>query len=116
VAIHADGNEDPATGGFKVAAPWRDLTNKSSQLAQLIEEHYEGATKMKIDPNVTRNMRGYYAFNWRKYRHSIHPMSTAVIIETGFLTNANDRRILVQNPALAAEGISQGIIDFLEKT
>ena len=114
VAIHADGSEDPSTNGFKVAGPWRDITGKSSELANLIEQRYQQVTKMRIDPNVTRNMRGYYAFNWRRYRHSVHPMSTAVIIETGFLTNPSDRNILINKTSLVAEGISDALFDFFE--
>lgn len=114
VAIHADGSDDPNTNGFKVAAPWRDVTGKSIELAQLIESRYQQVTKMRIDPNVTRNMKGYYAFNWRKYKHSIHPMSTAVIIETGFLTNSGDRTILINKTDIVAQGISKALIDFFE--
>jgi N-acetylmuramoyl-L-alanine amidase len=114
VAIHADGSNDSRTNGFKVAAPWRDITGKSSQLADLIEQNYKQVTEMRIDPNITRNMLGYYAFNWRRYRHAIHPMSTAVIIETGFLTNTADRDMLINKTSLVAEGISRGLFDFFE--
>jgi hypothetical protein len=71
---------------------------------------------MIIDPNITRNMRGYYAFNSRRYEHSIHPMTPGAIVETGFITNASDRRIIVNNPKKSAEGIANAILLFLKET
>ena len=113
VSIHADGNLNRSVSGYKVAAPWRDWTGKAQELADLIDSEYALSTDMIKDPNITRNMRGYYAFSWWRYEHSLHPKTTAVIIETGFLTNASDRKIIVSNPEKAAEGITNGVIKFL---
>ena len=38
----------------------------------------------------------------------------AVLIELGFITNANDAFLMRDNPSLFAEGIYQGIVDFVE--
>jgi len=114
IAIHADGNTDTNVSGFKIAAPRRDYSGKSSSLAEFLEGEYQGATSMAIDPNITRRMRGYYAFNWRRYEHAIHFMTPAVIVETGFLTSPKDRNILVSRQDKAADGIAKGIIRFLE--
>ena len=57
-------------------------------------------------------MRNYYAFNSRRYRHAIHPTTVGVIIETGFMTSAKDRRILFDEPETAAKGIVDAITDF----
>jgi N-acetylmuramoyl-L-alanine amidase len=59
-------------------------------------------------------MRGYYAFAWWRYDHAVHPMTPAVILETGFLTTAADRKIIVEQPELSAQGLANGIIIFLE--
>lgn len=113
IAIHADGSDDARVSGFKAAAPWRDMTGKSQQLVSELEKQYAAATGMQIAPNITRNMRGYYAFNWRRYEHSIDPMSTAAILETGFLTNYADQKILIKDPSKAANGIAQAVFNFL---
>jgi N-acetylmuramoyl-L-alanine amidase len=113
VSIHADGSENTGTAGFKVAAPRKDLTGKSSDLRNIIKEKYRAATKMQTDPNITHNMTGYYAFNWRRYEHSIHPMTPAAILETGFLTNYYDRQILVTNSKLPARGLADALLSFL---
>jgi len=115
VAIHADGSPDPGVAGFKVAAPSarRDLTRQGALLETIFKQHYAQATGMPQDANITRNMRGYYAFNWRRYEHSTHPMTPAIIVETGFLTSQSDQRILVRNPQLAAQGIANSVFDFL---
>lgn len=114
ISIHADGNLDTSVSGFKIASPWRDYSEKSETLEKLLYETYADATNLATDPSISRRMRGYYAFNWRRYDHAIHPMTPAVIIETGFLTSPSDRRIIVQSPDLAARGIADGIIAFLQ--
>ncbi len=114
VAIHADGSTSPATSGFKVAAPRRDRSGKAPTLARVIEEVYQQQTKLAIDPNITRNMTGYYAFNWRRYDHSIHPMAPAVILEMGFLTNPTEARLLIQTPEIPAKALMLGILTYLD--
>lgn len=113
IAIHADGSEDTRTSGYKFAGPWRDLTGNGGQLVQSLNDTYGEATGLAYDPNISRNMRGYYAFAWWKYEHSIHPMTTAVIAETGFLTNPNDRKIIVDQSDLVAKTIAQVLIEHL---
>jgi N-acetylmuramoyl-L-alanine amidase len=114
IAIHADGSTDTTASGFKIASPWRDLTKKADQLVQQLESTYQEKTNLKIDPNITRNMRGYYAFSWWRYNHAIHPMSTAAIVEMGFLTNRSNRQMLTGNPDLPAKALAQGIVSFLK--
>ena len=113
ISIHADGSTNSGVSGFKVASPWRDATGRGEELVDIFEKAYGNTTSLEIDPNVTRNMRGYYAFNWRRYEHSIHEMTPAIILETGFLTSRVDQKLLIRNPALAARGIAQGIFEFL---
>lgn len=113
LAIHADGNLDISKSGFKIAAPRRDLSGKSEQLVQSLSVSYAPATGLQSDPNISRNMRGYYAFSWRRFSHAIHPMTTAAIIETGFLTSPSDRRVIVSSPQKSAQGITEGIVNYL---
>lgn len=113
VAIHADGNLDTSASGYKVAPPYRDRTGKAEALSALLAETYERVTGLPADPNITRNMRGYYAFNWRKYQHSLHPMTPAVILETGFLTNARDRALIARTPERSARAIAEAVQRFL---
>lgn len=114
VAIHADGNANRQLSGFKVSPPRRDATGKAAILSDLIEKEYQSVTKLSIDPNISANMLGYYAFNWRRYEHSLHPMTPAVIIETGFLTNQRDRQLITKYPEKSAQGIANAILKFLE--
>ncbi len=113
VAIHADGSTNSKTSGFKISPPWRDLTGKASLLARLTEDEYKAVTGLPIDPNITRNMRGYYAFSFRRFEHAIHPMTPAVILETGFLTNPTEAAMLIRNPELPAQAIAQGVLKFI---
>lgn len=114
VAIHADGNVDSRVSGFKASGPWRDYSGGSEKLNQLFYEIYPVVTGLGIDDAITRNMRGYYAFNWWRNEHALHPKTPAVILETGFLTSPVDQRVLVRNPDLAAQAIRQVILEFLD--
>lgn len=114
IAIHADGSEDKNTSGYKFAGPWRDFSGEAQRLVSILETKYEQATGMVKDPNISRNMRGYYAFSWWRYEHAVHPMTTAVIAETGFVTNPDDREFLVDKADVSAKALADGIVEFLE--
>ena len=113
VAIHADGSEDYLKSGYKLASPRRDYTGNSGTLLSSVEKTYGETTGLTLDPNVTRDMRGYYAFSWWRYDHAIHPMTASVILETGFLTSPSDRNIIVDQPDVSAEGLANGILHYL---
>lgn len=112
IAIHADASNDPGTTGYRVAAPGRDATGRATDFVDLLNRKYGEVTGIRRLPTVTRRMRNYYAFNFRRYEHALHPMTIAAIIETGFLTNADDREVIVSQPDLVARGIVEGIIAF----
>lgn len=115
VAIHADGNPDTTKTGYKGATSWRDLTGKADRLLKEVEHSYGRITNLPYEPStITRNMRGYYAFSWWRYEHTLHPMTPSVIFETGFLTTAADRKIIVDNPKISAQGLASGILSFLK--
>lgn len=114
ISIHADGSPDPRASGYRVAAPRRDATGRAELAAELMEKAYGKATGLPRLPEVTRRMRSYYAFNFRRYEHALHPMTIAIILETGFLTNERDRRIIVDDPDRAAAGIVAAVAAFPE--
>ena len=114
ISIHADGSNDPNASGYRVASPRRDATGRASRVAALLEQSYGKATGLTRLPTVTRRMRNYYAFNFRRYEHALHPMTIAVIIETGFLTSSRDRQVIVNDPERAARGIVEAVVAFPE--
>ena len=113
VAIHLDGNPDKTVRGFKASGPWRDITGKSNEFVEMLYQEYAETTDFPVDSNITRNMRGYYAFNWFRNDYAIHPMTTGAILETGFLTNSADRNLLINKSETVAQGIANAIIKFL---
>ena len=114
IAIHADGSNDSNASGYRVAAPRRDATGRASRFVRLLERSYGEATNLRRLPTVTRRMQNYYAFNFRRYEHALHPMTIGVIIETGFLTSPRDRRVLLSHPERAARGIVEAVVAFKE--
>jgi hypothetical protein len=114
VSIHADGASGGGSRGFKLATPWR--TSRASQhLADTLTAEYAKITKLPQDGAITVNMRGYYAFNYRRHTYAIAKTTPAVIIETGFLTSAADRAVIVNRPDTVANGIANGIIRYLNE-
>jgi N-acetylmuramoyl-L-alanine amidase len=114
LSIHADDHTDSSKSGYKFAAPRRDYTGKTENLVRLLEKKYEDATGLARDPNITRNMRGYYAFSWWRYDHAIHPMTPGVIAETGFMSNPGDFRLLSQTPEIPGRAIAEALLEFLK--
>lgn len=112
IAIHADGSDDPDASGYRVSGPRRDATGRASGIVDLLERSYGEATGIRRLPTATRRMQNYYAFNFRRYVHALHPMTIAVIIETGFLTSARDRRVILDDPDRAARGIVDAVKAF----
>lgn len=113
ISIHADGNSSGRISGYRAAAPRRDATGRAAEFADLLDRTYGEETGLPYYGTVTRRMRGYYAFNYRRYDHALHPMTVGVILETGFLTSPRDRTVLVREPDLAARGIAKAVSQFL---
>jgi N-acetylmuramoyl-L-alanine amidase len=109
VSIHNDSCEyvnDQATG-FKVAASMetRDI-NRAQRLTACLTDRYQRATELTFHAgSITGDMREYHAFS------EIDPNTITAIIETGFLYL--DRDILTAETNRVAEGVTQGILCFV---
>lgn len=115
ISLHADGNEDTTVSGYKITSPRKDYSGYADSLAAKIDVSYAKETGLPKDQTITPSMREYYAFNWRKYSHAIHPLTVATILETGFLTNSSDRTVIVKQPEKATRGIAEGILTYLDE-
>ena len=118
VAIHADGNNSTRARGYKVASRWRSgVAFRDEILVETLSQTYGDMTGLPRDSAITRNMRGYYAFNtWLGDDSRISQLTPAAIIETGYMTNAADRAILFNKPDVVAAGIARGILAFLNSS
>ncbi|HLH22102.1 MAG TPA: N-acetylmuramoyl-L-alanine amidase [Chloroflexota bacterium] len=118
VAIHADGDTSGRVRGFKVARPgFSSVPAADDQLVDDLNAAYGAATGLpRDDEHISLRMRYYYAFNSRRYCHAVAPGVPQAIIETGFLTNAADRGILLGTPDAAARGLADGILRYLHDT
>lgn len=113
VSIHCDGNDVTSVSGYKVAASNFDKSEQAEKLSESIYDEYGKITKLKTEPNITKDMTEYYVFNYINFHHSINPETPGVIVEMGFLTNTKDQQIIVYNQDLAAKGIAEGILKYL---
>jgi N-acetylmuramoyl-L-alanine amidase len=115
VAIHVDGDETGRLRGYKTTRPnFSSIPEVDDVLNQDIFEEYGAETGLPDNSAyVTGRMRNYYAFNARRYQHAVAPGVPQAIIETGFMSNAADRDFLFNHPEIAAQGLANGIMRFL---
>jgi N-acetylmuramoyl-L-alanine amidase-like protein len=114
VALHADGFAQPSARGFSVATAWA-ASQASLHLRDALTAEYQRATDLPRHDAATADMRGYYAFNYRRYAHAVAKTTPATIVEMGFLTNPDDRGLLLGQPDLVAIGIANGIVRYLNE-
>ena len=114
ISLHADGDRSGLDRGYKAAHGSRRGPYEPRLVTAIIEE-YGRTTGLPWLPGVSRNMTGYYAFAWGRLRSTVAPHVPAAILEMGFLTNAEDRAMLVGQPDRVADGIARGIMRFLEE-
>ncbi len=118
ISIHANGDTAGQLRGFKIARPAiSSIPTTDDRLIKALNSAYGTATMLpRDDDHISVRMLHYYAFNSRRFCHAVAPGVPQAIVETGFLTNATDRQILLGNPDLAAKGIADGILAFLNET
>ena len=115
VSIHADGDQTGSPRGYKLARSTISATPEADDgLVRAVYAEYGEATGLpRDDDRISRRMTGYYAFNSRRYCHAVAPGVPAVILETGYLTSATDRQLLLGRPDAAARGIARGLLRYL---
>lgn len=106
VSLHVDSCIDAS--GYKAAVhTYSTIPATTDRLLACIDQSYPAATGLPHHPNtVTHNMTEYHAFK------RIDTLTPAAIIELGFL--GGDQALLVNQPELAAKGVADGILCFLE--
>ena len=114
VALHADGDLSGRYSGFKLAhGRWSVDPSKDDALLEAIQDEYGAATGLPVDPHVSRNMLGYYAFSSRRFTHAIAPTTPSVILEMGFMTSWSDLDVLLGQQDAVAAGVARGVLRFL---
>jgi hypothetical protein len=115
VSLHMDGDGTGENSGYKLAHGSRRGPFEQ-QLLEDIKAEYGNATGLPYDPDhISRNMLGYFAFSWQRYRSATSPFTPSVILEMGFLSNDGDRELAVDHPDVLASGIANGIERFLSE-
>jgi hypothetical protein len=115
VALHLDGDGTGENSGYKMAHGSRRGPFEQ-QLLDDIKDEYGAATGLPYDQeHVSRNMTGYFAFSWQRYRSATSPFTPSVILEMGFLSNDADRALAMDHPDVLAMGIANGIERFLSE-
>lgn len=109
VSIHADGSADTRRQGWKLAPPWRP-SPAALDLSRALEGAFGAETDLVHDASgITVNMRGYFGFSHRRFTHAASPYTPSVLVELGFLSHAQDRRRLVEDPERYARVLVKGL-------
>ena len=116
VALHADSDGVGSNSGFKMAhgarrGPYEDA------LLNDIKNAFSAATGLDYDAtHISRNMTGYFSFNWSRFQHAVAAHTPAVILEMGYVSNDDDRALMLDHADLLANAIASGITKFLDDT
>lgn len=106
ISIHADSCIERS--GFKVAR-WADspIPAVEDRLVRCLTERYAEATGLAFDEyTITQDMTAYHAFR------KLAVQTPGAIIETGFMEG--DWHLIGRRPAVAADGIVDGLVCFWE--
>lgn len=114
ISLHADSVTDPGRRGYKSAYFEPARNPLEPQLKSYIDRAYISASGFPDDHhNTTQNMHRYYAFNTRRYHHSVHPGTPALIVEMGYLSSEADM-VFLSSPEQPAAALSRGVLEFLQ--
>lgn len=109
IALHADWGNQADRRGWKLAPAWR-ASSASRKLADALARSFGQEPNLVEDMDgVTVNMRGYFAFNSRRFVHASSPYTPAVLIEMGFITSPIDRKLLTTRPDYYADIVMRGL-------
>lgn len=114
LAVHADANANPDREGYK-SAHFVPLRNARDPLLKLdVDRAVLAESRLGDDQgNVSIDMRKYYAFNNRRFRHALARRTPGLIVEMGYLSNAYDRSYL-EHPSRAAQALADGVVKYLQ--
>jgi len=111
ISIHNDSCiiSNEFTTGFKIALNGQSSSPERNQrLLNCVYDRYQKETGLSYHPgSITSDMIDYHAFS------EIDPDTTALIIETGFMSNPVDYALLTEHPEKVAAGIVNGILCYL---
>ncbi len=113
LSIHADASLDLERHGYK-SAHFTPARNPREALLKLeLDRAVLRSTSLADDDrNVSGNMLQYYAFNNRRFRHAVARRTPALLLEMGYLSNDDDRQVLMQ-PERMAKVLEAGVLRYL---
>jgi N-acetylmuramoyl-L-alanine amidase len=115
VSIHADSSDDENRRGYKSAVYRFERNTKDALLKQIIDKNYFYFSGFPDDDdNVSGDMLEYYAFNHKKFKHSVNHKTPAILVELGYISNKTDLAF-IQDPVNPAYALKIGILSYLRE-
>ncbi|MAZ54001.1 MAG: hypothetical protein CMO31_08335 [Trueperaceae bacterium] len=114
LSIHIDANVNRHRRGYKSAHFMPARNPAEPELKKLVDRTYLLASGFPDDEaNLTSGMLEYYAFNYKRFRHSVHRDTPSLIVELGYLSNPKDLSYLEDSQA-PAHALAKSIVEFLQ--
>ncbi len=115
ISLHSDSSTDLERRGYK-SAYYKHLRNKQDPILKthIDEAYFYFSGLSDDDANVSGSMLEYYAFNHRRFRHSIARKTPAIIVEMGYISSDHDWMFL-KDPVNPAYALKMGILSYLRK-
>jgi N-acetylmuramoyl-L-alanine amidase len=115
VSLHADSSEDVERRGYKSAVFRYERNKNDTLLKQIIDKNYFYFSGLPDDDNnVSGSMLEYYAFNGQRFKHAVNRKTPAIIVEMGYLSNAEDLEFM-EDPVNPAYALKIGILSYLRE-
>ena len=114
ISIHADGGNGSSRRGWKLAPSWRPSQAARKPAAALNSSFAAEPELLEDKDGVTIFMRGYFGFNYRRYRHAASPYTPSVLVELGFVSNSRDRELMTSRPDYYASLIYRGLKSYFK--
>jgi N-acetylmuramoyl-L-alanine amidase len=115
VSLHADSSEDSKRRGYKSAVFRFERNKRDALLKSIIDKNYFYFSGLPDDDsNVSGSMLEYYAFNHQRFKHTVNRRTPAIIVEMGYLSNAEDLAFL-EDPVNPAYALKIGILSYLKE-
>ncbi len=96
--------EASSTNGFSVGRSQLSLRRIARRENRVDVDAY----RVRHAPRIAPSKR-------HRYRHATSPFTPSVIVEMGFLSNRDDRALLVGHPDVVARALTDGILKFLDE-
>lgn len=111
VSVHVNSYEGESESAKGVRTYYFPGSVEGKELGKYVQDSLIEALEERIE-GFSQDYEGLREGNFKVLRETNMP---AILVEIGFITNERDKRYMVENPKVVAEGIAEGIDNYLNE-